>query len=130
MRKTLAVILTALMLNLILITPSLAQQPSSKEEKEILQFKQKMSGLKEKHQGEKVSFTLRDGTKVKGYLGELADDHFVVFENDLRHPVRVEYAQVKNFKTPLGTGFKLAIGISVAIAGLLAICAVTRRCEE
>ena len=129
MRKTLAAILTALMLNLILITPSLAQERSSKEANEILQFKQKMSRLKEKHQAEKVTFTLRDGTKVKGYLGELADDHFVVFEN-ARHPVRVDYAQVKNFKTPLGTGFKLALGISTAIAGLLAICAVTRRCEE
>ena len=45
--------------------------------------------------GERVEVKLRDGKKVKGLVGELAQDHFTVVDRKTGAETTVRYAQVK-----------------------------------
>jgi len=70
-----------------------------------------------------VSNALRDKTKLKGYVQEIAEAHFVVIDDRTGAVTTVAYPQVKQIKgNSLSTGAKIAItlviiGVLFAIAG-------------
>jgi small nuclear ribonucleoprotein (snRNP)-like protein len=78
----------------------------------------------------RVTVKLSDGSKVKGYVNEAADKHFVVVRTDDRigQTVRIEYREVKELKghvTSLSSGARkalvgtlVAVGITVGVVGL------------
>ena len=68
----------------------------------------------------RVEVNLKDKTKLKGYVSEVSDGHFVVVDYKTGAATQVPYPQVKKVKgNNLSTGAKIAIGIGVAIAFLV-----------
>ena len=64
----------------------------------------------------RVEIRLRDKTKLRGYVDQVADDHFVVVD-DNGAATRVAYPQVKQVKgNNLSTGAKITIGVIAFIA--------------
>jgi len=59
---------------------------------------------------------LRDGKKLKGYVAQIADDHFVVVDVKTSAPTAVPYPQVKQVKgNNLSTGAQIAIAVIIAV---------------
>jgi hypothetical protein len=62
-----------------------------------------------------VELKLRDKTKLKGYVYEIAEDHFVVIDARTGAATVVPYPQVTQVKgNNLSTDAKLAIGLGIA----------------
>lgn len=129
-KKLLASILTALLINLVCVTFTSAQQQPSKEEKHVRKIKKQVARQKRWSPGDPITVRLQDGSKVKGYIAEVFDDHFIVTDRRGRQPISVDYAQVKEIKTGFGTKSKIALGIGGGVLAIMAICLISRRCEE
>jgi hypothetical protein len=72
----------------------------------------------------RIEVNLKDKRKLKGYVSEVGDDHFVVVDNKTGAATTVPYPQVRQVKgNNLSTGAKIAItiGVILALAALLAI---------
>jgi hypothetical protein len=94
--------------------------------------------------GNDIEVTLRDKTKIKGYLSEVTDDYFVVTDPKSGATTRVEYGQVekvrlwllvqnalkRNFSSPARIIRNMAIGIGVGFTAVALICLASRRCVE
>jgi len=71
----------------------------------------------------RIEVKLRDKTKIKGYVQEIAEDHFVVVDSRTGAVTTVAYSQVRQIKgNNFSTGAKIAItlviiGVLFAIAG-------------
>jgi len=64
----------------------------------------------------RVEVKLRDKTKLKGYVSEVSDGHFVVVDDKTGAATQVPYPQVKKVKgNNLSTGAKIAIGVGVVV---------------
>jgi len=65
----------------------------------------------------RVEVKLRDKTKLRGYVEQVADDHFVVVDEKTGATTTVAYPQVKQVQgNNLSTGAKIAIGVVAFIA--------------
>jgi hypothetical protein len=65
----------------------------------------------------RMEVTLRDKTKLKGYVSEISDEHFAIVDDKTGTATQVTYPQVKKVKgNNLSTGAKIAIAIGVIIA--------------
>ncbi|HYX28465.1 MAG TPA: hypothetical protein VE863_07855 [Pyrinomonadaceae bacterium] len=74
-----------------------------------------------------VELKLRDGTRLKGYVSEVSDDHFVVIDWKTGASTTVPYPQVKQVKgNNLSTGAWVAIGIA-AIVGITVLLLIALR---
>ncbi len=118
---------TAISLALIVIIALCLGAPSanaeSKVEKQTRQTEKIKTGITQLGTGEQagVQLKLKDQTKLKGYVSEANDDHFVVVDSKTGASTRVQYAQVQQAKgNNLSTGAKVAIGLGV-LAAVLAI---------
>jgi hypothetical protein len=107
-----------------------AQQPANKEEKHALKIKKQIASQKRWNAEDPITINLQDGSKVKGYIAEVFDDHFIITDRRGRQPISVDYAQVKGTKTGFGANSKIAFGIGGGVLAVLAICAISRRCVE
>lgn len=68
-----------------------------------------------------VEITLHDKSKLKGYIKEADDEHFVLVHNT-GAATEVAYPQVRKVKgNNLSTGVKVAIGVGVGIVILLLV---------
>lgn len=63
---------------------------------------------------------LRNGTRLKGYVKEAAEDHFVIVEENGGASTEVPYAQVKQVKQVKGNNLTKGAEKVVAVAGALA----------
>ena len=72
----------------------------------------------------KVEVKLYDNSKIKGYVSEATNDHFVVVDAKTAVATEIPYPNVKQVKgNNLSGGIKIAIGVGIAI-GLILILAV------
>lgn len=129
-KRILALVLAALVLSLICVPATPAQQPAVQGDKRIEKLRKEISKLKRSSADNPITVKLVDGSKVKGYIAEVLADYFVLTDGAGHHATRVEYSQIEDVKKGLGTNAKVALGISGAILGILAICVLSRRCEE
>ena len=122
-RRVLASLLAALLLNLVCVTAAPAAPKPTKEE----QFAGKVkAGILKLGTGPaaRVQVKLRDGTKLKGYVAEAGEDHFVVVDEKSGASRDVAYPQVQECKgNNLSTGAVAAItaGIFIGLVVWLAI---------
>lgn len=77
--------------------------------------------------GEKtrVKMTLRDGTKLTGYIKEAGDNSFTLIDKKTRNTATVLYADVAKIKADkLSTLAKIGIGIGIGVAAYIVVIAV------
>lgn len=89
---------------------------SSREEKEAKLAADVKSGINKLGTGPaaRVELKLRDKTKIKGYIQDIADDHFIVVDDRTGDTTPIAYPQVKQIKgNNLSTGAKFAIVVLV-----------------
>ena len=108
------------MLNLVCVTSAPAKPSAEKEAQFVAKVK---AGILKLGTGPAapVEIKLRDGTKLKGYVAEAGDDHFVIVDKT-GASTEVAYPQVKQAKgNNLSTGVKIAIimGIILVVASVL-----------
>lgn len=100
---------------------------ASKEEKQARFAEQVKAGIAKLGTGAdaRVEVRLRDKTKLKGYVSEVAGEHFVVADSKTGAAAAVAYSQVKQVKGHnLSTGARVAVGIALAVALLIGIAAL------
>ncbi|HKC63879.1 MAG TPA: hypothetical protein VKB86_09590 [Pyrinomonadaceae bacterium] len=130
MRTLLGFILAVLLMNLAFTPYVLAQQKPSKEEKHIQKIRKYVSRLKRWKSDDPITAKMNDGTNIKGYIAEVADDHFVLTDRSGRNPVTVSFSQVKDVTTGFGRKTKIALGITAGILTLVVICVAGGACEK
>ncbi len=92
-----------------------AQTQSDKDAKKIQKIKSKVAkyGTGEKA---KVKVSLRNQTKIKGYISAIEDDSFTVTDKKTGTTTKVDYAQVKDVsRNNLSTNAKIAIALGIAV---------------
>lgn len=79
----------------------------------------------------RVKVTLRDKTRLEGYAGAAADDHFTVAGLKSGASVSVPYAQVKTVQgNNLSTKAKVAIGVGIAVGIIVVIAVVNAALDD
>ena len=69
-----------------------------------------------------IEIKLRDESKLKGYIKEANEDHFVLVSSATGSATEVAYSQVKQVKgNNLSTGAKVGIGVAIGIGILLLV---------
>ena len=117
-RKLLSLALVSFLLNLVCFTPTIAGTKTDKESQFADRVKAGIAKLgtgPEAH----VELKLRDGKKLKGYVSQVADDHFVVVDVKTGATTPVPYPQVKQVK-----GNNLARGVQIAIAVVIVLVVI------
>lgn len=68
-----------------------------------------------------VNVTLRDKTKVKGYISEISATSFEVTDKKSGRVTTIEYEEVDKVRKPgLSTGAKILLGVGVAVGVVVA----------
>ncbi len=114
-RRVSSLALVFFLANLVCFTPISAGSTTEKESQFADKVKASIAKLgtgPEAH----VEVKLRDGTRLKGYIVEIAADHFVVADAKTGVTTAVLYPQVKKAKgNNLSTGAQIAIAVVVAV---------------
>lgn len=106
-----------------LSAPALARTVTGKEARFALKVKAGVARLGTGTEA-RVKVTLRDKTRLEGYVGAAAEDHFVVKDAKSGASVSVPYAQVRSVQgNNLSTKAKVAIGVGIA-AGVIVVIAI------
>lgn len=130
MKKHLASLLAVLLITTCAPLVRAQQQQATKEDKHLLKIKKQVTSLKRWNADDPITINLQDGSKVKGYIAEVFDDHFIITDRRGRQPISVDYAQVRGTKTGFGSKSKTAFAIGGGVLAVLAICLISRRCAE
>ena len=77
-----------------------------------------------------VTVKLNDGTRVKGYITEAEDDHFVVMDRKSGQSTSIDYANVSDVSQGMGRKTKFALVFAGAIVAYVVICAATHQCQN
>jgi hypothetical protein len=118
-KNLLSVMLIGLLFNLTLVNYVYAD---SKLDKKALLVEKVKQGVNKIGIGEaaRVEIKLYDGTKIKGFVKEINDDSFTVFNVKTNAEQNIPYPQVKQIKGHnLSTGAKIAIGLGILAAVLI-----------
>ncbi|MDX6270778.1 MAG: hypothetical protein QOD28_2001 [Acidobacteriota bacterium] len=125
--------LAGLVLNLFLVAPSVNGKAQEDETKHLNKVRGQIARIGTGPKA-RVEIRLRDETKLKGFIGESDETHFVVVDTKTGARTTLQYPQVQKvysyrltgaFKTALVAG--LAIGAALFTAALL--CAASEPCS-
>ena len=95
-KKFLALVLTLLIINLFFINTAFAQIADNED---ILSRNVKNTVAKiGTEPNRKLKVTLKDGTKLKGYITEIKNDHFDVLDTRTSKVTTIQYSNVKEAK--------------------------------
>jgi hypothetical protein len=141
MKKIVMVVILGLLMNLIPFSRVVAQQTvQDKNLKHAEKIKKTVSDAGATLDRE-VTVKLKDNTDVRGFIREIADDHFVVKSNS-GALYTISYSQVEKFKANKrdvgGRGFmtgpssakKVIAGLGIGLGVLVIACALSHRCEN
>jgi hypothetical protein len=117
--------LAALIINLASFVPVSLGQQSTAQDKAA---HKNMKYIKRLKDDDPVSIKLMDGTKVKGYVTEASDDHFVVTDRKTGQSTTLKYDQVKDIGVGLSEKTKIGLGIAAGVLVLAVICGL--RCKD
>lgn len=120
-KRTFVVALACLMLNLACYAPIAASTKPEEETKFAAKVKAAIDKIGTGTDA-RIEVKLRDKTKLKGYVSERSEDHFIIVDAKTGVATMVMYPQVKQVKGHnLSTGAKIAIGIAVTVGILAAL---------
>ena len=119
--------LIGLLLNLVGVIPAYANAQEDARAHNARKVKEEIMKLGT-GEAARVELTLRDGTKLKGYIREAGEENFVVIDAKTGAATAVTYPQVKqikgnNLSSGVKIGIKLAavVGIALGLTVLLAL---------
>jgi hypothetical protein len=125
-RKLLSLALTSLLISPIAFVSAAAQTQTSAEQQQVGQIRIKVIRLGTGKQA-RVEVRLKDGSRLKGYIGAINEDHFTVIDSKHGTVSSVSYAQVQQLKNanrspliPLG----LAAGV---VGGVMLLVVISLR---
>jgi len=120
-KKYSVVCLMGLVLNLAFCVSAFAE---TKEEKAV-KFAEKVKANVIRlgtGQHARIEVKLKDGSKLKGYIGQINEDTFMVVNEKTGVATEVTYSQTKQIKgNNLSTGVKIAIGVAIFFAVFVVI---------
>ena len=120
-KRLMAIFIVGLLINMTSVKAVVAATNPDKEARFVEKVKAAIAKLGTGPDA-RVEVKLRDKTKLKGYISEIAADHFMVSDSKTGTATPVAYPQVKQVKgNNLSTGAKIAIGIAVGVGILLAL---------
>jgi hypothetical protein len=141
MKQIVMVVIWGLLTNLIPLSPVMAQEKvQDRDSKHAEKIKKAVADAGPTLDRE-VIVKLKDNTEVRGFIREIADDHFVVTSNSGALNT-ISYSQVEKFKANKrdvgGRGFmtgpssvkKVIGGFAIGLGVLIIACVASRRCEE
>jgi hypothetical protein len=101
-----------------------AQQGNKQPVTEQLKIKIARLGVGEKA---KATVTLKDGTKIKGYISRAGDDDFVMRDRKTDAATTIRYADIQKVDSNKGhsTARNIAIGVGIGVGAFLAVIAIT-----
>jgi len=107
-----------------LALPVSAQQKNSESTLDKVRAKVAKIGVGEKA---KATVILKDGTKKKGYIGQAADDDFVLRDRKTDAPTTISYTDVAKVESNKGhsTARNLGLGIGIGAGAFLAILLIS-----
>lgn len=112
--------LIALVLQLTTVAPAVAFANGPQRETRVEKVKSEIAKRAQKRS--RVSVKLQDGSKFKGYIGEVGDDTFTLNDPKQSTTKTLNYADVTEVKGTGGLSLLAKIGIGVGIGvGVLAI---------
>ncbi len=97
--KFLSAALVGLLINVAAISPAYARAQGDEQARQIEQVKEQVRRVGT-GKGARVEVELRGGSKLKGYISEATDDHFLLVD-EAGNPTRVTYAEVERVKEVL-----------------------------
>jgi hypothetical protein len=118
-QKFRSLIVFSLMLGLVCYTSVKANTDPEKDAQAAAKVKSALTKLGTGPDA-RVEIKLRDKTKLKGYVSELGDDHFIVVEDKSGTLTQVAYPQVQKVKGKNRLTGETIVAI-VVVAALLAI---------
>jgi hypothetical protein len=121
LKKFFSFLLTALLIQLALVTPASAK--SKEGDRQAQRAEKVKAGIAKLGVGEmaRVQVKLQSGEKLEGYIREVSNENFVLMDTKTGTPVTVAYPQVKQVKgNNLSTGARIAIGVAI-VAAILTI---------
>ena len=119
--KLLALVLATFMVSPVFVTSASAKPNAEKEAQFTAKVKAAIAKLGT-GQSARIEIKLSDGNRLRGYVSETAEDHFVIVDDKTGAATVVPYPQVKKVKgNSLSTGAQIAIavGIFVLVVGLI-----------
>ena len=120
--KTYFVCLLASMIFVASISMPVVAQQSNSDGTTLEKVKAKVAKL---GTGEKAKATviLKDGTKIKGYIGQAGNDDFVVRDRKTDSPTTIRYSDVSKVESNKGhsTARNLGMGIGIGAGAFLGI---------
>ncbi|MDQ3918778.1 MAG: hypothetical protein M3348_09905, partial [Acidobacteriota bacterium] len=88
--------LAGLLINVAAISPAYARAQGDEQARRIEQVKEQVRRVGTGKEA-RVEVKLRGGSKLKGYISEATDDHFLLVD-EAGNPTRVTYAEVERVK--------------------------------
>ena len=140
MKKMVMVVILGLRPNPIPFSPVMAQDKvQDKDSKHAEKIKKAVADAGPTLDRE-VIVKLKDNTEVRGFIREIADDHFVV-QSNAGAPTSISYSQVEKFKAKKrdvgGRTFmagpstkKVIAGFGIGLGVVIIACALSHRCEN
>jgi hypothetical protein len=141
MKQIVMVVILGLLTNLIPLSPVMAQEKGKDKDSKHAEKIRKAVADAGPTLDREVIVKLKDNTEVRGFIREIADDHFVVTSNS-GALYTISYSQVEKFKANKrdvgGRGFmtgpssvkKVIGGFAIGLGVLIIACVASRRCEE
>jgi len=109
---------------------AVCQQPTREtaQEKHARKMRKYLRRHKRWSAEDPITVKMTDGTKIKGYVAEVADDHFVLTDRSGGQPRSIEYSQVKDFKEGYGSKSIIGLGLGFGFLAILVGCLVSHGC--
>jgi hypothetical protein len=105
-------------------------QQQAQTDKHAHEIKKWVGRLKRWGKDDPVTVKLYDGTKVKGYITDNEEDHFVLMDRKTGQSTSIDYAEVSDVSGGMGRKTKFALMFAGAILAYVGICAATHRCQN
>ena len=124
-KKSFAVIIAFCLLQMLCVVQTASAK--SKEEKQEQITQKVKTGISKLGVGRdaRIEITLRDRTKLAGYVSEVKDESFTITDPKTSGTTAVAYTDVAQVKGHnLSTGSKIGIGIGIGVAVVLITLAI------
>jgi len=124
-KNLLSVALGVLLLGMTTPVPSSAQSPTANDPQADI-IKAKVTRLGMGRQA-RVEVKLKDNTRLKGYIGQIAEDGFALVDPKHGTVTPVPYAKVQQIKNTNRSGWYALLLVPAVVGGLMAVVALSLR---